>query len=207
MTIQEITTPADAFRSKNIGMRTRIREFRKLRGFTLKQMAGKLNTTPQTVQRLETANMTVSTSWLEKFALALSVEPSDLLGARSKSEIQLIGYVDERGRINHRANETSTNFHIEVLADDPVAVRVEIAAGPYEAGTVLIAGRFRDEDIENAHGKDCLVGLVDGPVLLRRVIRGRNKGWTLVPHENGGEVQYDRPLAWVARIVMALRYF
>ena len=46
-------------------MQTRIREFRKLRGMTLKELADKIKTTPQTVQRLETANMTVSMEWLE----------------------------------------------------------------------------------------------------------------------------------------------
>ena len=40
-------------------MQTRIRELRKRRGMTLQQVADIVRTTPQTVQRLETANMTV----------------------------------------------------------------------------------------------------------------------------------------------------
>lgn len=60
-------------------MKTYIREFRKSRGMTLKQLADKINTTPQTVQRLETDNMTVSMAWLEKIAIALQVEPYKLL--------------------------------------------------------------------------------------------------------------------------------
>ena len=79
-------------------MQTRIREFRKLRGMTLKELADKIKTTPQTVQRLETANMTVSTDWLEKIARALLVEPADLIGNRSSREIRLIGRVGEQGR-------------------------------------------------------------------------------------------------------------
>lgn len=59
--------------------KTRIREVRKNRGFTLKELARKIETTPQTVQRLETANMTVSMKWLEKIAAALRVAPHDLL--------------------------------------------------------------------------------------------------------------------------------
>ncbi len=187
--------------------RTRIREFRKLRGMTLKQLAEKLDTTPQTTQRLEVGNMTVSTAWLEMIARALQVEPMDLLGTRSTREIQLIGRIDDSGRVS-RGTEPASFVHMEVLADDPVAVRLDTAVGPFEAGLVLIANRFRAEDIENAHGLDCIVAVADGPVLLRRVIRGRVPGkWTLIPHGNGSEVQYDRSLAWAARIVMALRYF
>jgi transcriptional regulator with XRE-family HTH domain len=188
-------------------MQTRIREFRKLRGMTLKELAEKIGTTPQTVQRLETANMTVSTDWLEKIARALLVEPADLIGTRSNREIQLIGRIGEKGRISRTENEQAPFIHLDVPADNPIAARLDTTIGHFEAGTILIANRFRDEDIENAHGVDCLVAVADGPMLLRRVIRGRNKGWTLVPHENGGEIQYDQTLAWAARILMAIKYF
>jgi hypothetical protein len=72
---------------------------------------------------------------------------------------------------------------------------------------VLIANRFRDEDLDNAHGVDCLVAVADGPVLLRKLIRGRDRGWTLVPHESGAEVQYDQTIDWAARIIMSIKYF
>lgn len=63
--------------------RTRIREIRKLRGLTLEEVARDTGTTPQTIQRLETDQMTVSLDWLERLAGALEVKPVDLLGARS----------------------------------------------------------------------------------------------------------------------------
>jgi len=188
-------------------MQTRIREFRKLRGMTLKELADKINTTPQTVQRLETANMTVSTDWLEKIARALLVEPADLLGTRSSREIQLIGRIGEHGRINRGQQEQASIIHMDVPADNPVAARLDTTVGYFEAGTVLIANRFRDEDLDNAHGVDCLVAVADGPVLLRKLIRGRDRGWTLVPHESGAEVQYDQTIDWAARIIMSIKYF
>jgi hypothetical protein len=39
------------------------------------------------------------------------------------------------------------------------------------------------------------------------MIRGRAKGWTLVPHDNGCEVQYDQTILWAARVIMSIRYF
>lgn len=188
-------------------MQTRIREFRKLRGMTLKELADKINTTPQTVQRLETANMTVSTDWLEKIARALLVEPADLLGTRSSRQIQLIGRIGDQGRISRVAHEQSSIIHLDVPADDPIAARLDTIVGYFDAGTVLIANRFREEDVDNAHGVDCLVSIVEGPIVLRRVIRGRNSGWTLVPLDCGMEVQYDQKVEWIARIIMSIRYF
>jgi transcriptional regulator with XRE-family HTH domain len=58
---------------------TRIRELRKLSGLTLKDLADAIGTTPQTVQRLETGSMTVSTDWLFRFAQVLRVQPSELI--------------------------------------------------------------------------------------------------------------------------------
>jgi transcriptional regulator with XRE-family HTH domain len=58
---------------------TRIREIRKARGFTLLQLANAVGTTPQTMQRLETGNMTVTVEWLDKIGRALGLKTYDLL--------------------------------------------------------------------------------------------------------------------------------
>lgn len=58
---------------------TRIREKRMAAGLTLKQLADLLDTTPQTVQRLETEKMTVTADWLFRFADAMEIDPADLL--------------------------------------------------------------------------------------------------------------------------------
>ena len=60
-------------------IQTHIRDFRKMRDMTLKQLADAIGTTPQSVQRLETGNMTVSLEWLYKIGNALQVEPYKLL--------------------------------------------------------------------------------------------------------------------------------
>ena len=62
-------------------MTTRIREIRRRRGLTLQALAEKVGTTPQTIQRLETNNMTVSVDWLLRIADALNLSAADLLEA------------------------------------------------------------------------------------------------------------------------------
>jgi transcriptional regulator with XRE-family HTH domain len=188
-------------------MQTRIREFRKLRGLTLKQLAALVNTTPQTVQRLETENMTVSMDWLQKFADALMVEPADLVSRRSSREIDFVGRVSSAGRVLPMTDHIPSTFRLDAPAEQPIAVRVEVESGPFKAGLILIANRFREEDIENAHGRDCIVQVADGQTLLRRVIRGDGNGWTLVPLDTASDVQYRAQLAWAARIIMAISYY
>lgn len=188
-------------------METRIREFRKLRGLTLKELADRISTTPQTVQRLETANMTVSTDWLEKIANALSIEPADLIARPGGREIPVIGRVMQNGRVNVGEGKQVNVLHLHVPADDPVAAQLDVRIGRYDPGTILVANRLRESDFSSAHGADCLVGLRDGRVVFQRVIRHEKDGWTLVPHDAGAEVTYDADVDWLAPVVMSLKYF
>ncbi len=188
-------------------METRIREFRKLRGLTLKDLAERISTTPQTVQRLETANMTVSTDWLEKIAAALNIEPADLIARPGGREIPVIGRVMNEGRVRAGEGKQVNTLHLHVPADDPVAAQLDVRVGFYEVGTILVANRLPEPDYEKAHSADCLVALKSGEILFRRLIRGEKGGWTLVPHDSGAEITYYARIEWLAPIVMILRYF
>ncbi len=188
-------------------METRIREFRKLRGLTLKELADRISTTPQTVQRLETANMTVSTDWLEKIANALSIEPADLIARPGGREIPVIGRVMQDGRVLTSEGKQVNVLHLHVPADDPVAAQLDVRVGLYDRGTILVANRLKTADHASAHGADCLVQLTDGQVLFQRLIRSSGGGWTLVPHDAGAEVTYDADISWIAPVVLSLKYF
>jgi len=63
---------------------TRIRFIRKQQGWTLKKLAFAMETTPQTIQRLEVDNMTMSLEWLHSFAKVLRVTPADLLTEQAR---------------------------------------------------------------------------------------------------------------------------
>ncbi len=187
-------------------METRIREYRKLRRMTLQELADKIGTTPQTVQRLETANMTVSTDWLQRFADVFGVHPADLLRGGKAREISILGVLGP-GAILRSTNPLDvTPFHMDIPADDPVAVRLDAPVGNYLAGTVVVGNKLSRANIVNAFGADCLVGMPNGTVMLRRVIRGEGDRVTLVPLDNQGEVQYDQEPEWVARVVLTINY-
>ena len=77
--------------------------------------------------------MTVSTDWLEKIARALLVEPADLIGTRSNREIQLIGRIGERGRINRGENEKASLFtwrFLRIIRWRPVSIQRSVISRP-----------------------------------------------------------------------------
>ena len=187
-------------------METRIREYRKLRRMTLQELADRIGTTPQTVQRLETANMTVSTDWLERFASVFGVHPADLIRGGRAREIPMLGVLGEGAVLRSMNGLDIDAFNPDIPADDPVAVRLEKPSGPYAAGTMLIANKLSEPNIVNAFGTDCVVGMTNGTILLRRVLRGEGDSVTLVPLQNQSEVLYDQKPDWVARIVMTINY-
>lgn len=186
-------------------MKTRIRELRKRRGLTLQQLADIVGTTAQTVQRLETANMTVSTDWLERFADAFGIHAADLIAGGPKRSIEWLGTLGHDGNVLPGPSEPE--FVLDVPAIEAVAVRLLSAIGSYPADTILIASRLQGKDLVNAHGADCLAAIENGPILLRRVIAGQEGTVILVPLNPGQDVSYDQHVSWLGRVVMAVRYF
>ena len=143
-----------------------------------------------------------------RFADVFGVHPADLLRGGKTREISILGSLGVGAMLRGGSPLSITPFHMDVPADDPVAVRLDVTTGPYKAGMVVIANRLAAANIINAFGQDCLVGMTNGTVMLRRVIRceGDAEGITLVPLDNQGEVHYDQKPDWVARIVMSLNY-
>lgn len=187
-------------------MQTRIREIRKRRGMTLQQVADLVRTTPQTVQRLETANMTVSMDWLARLAQALGVAPSALIADETSRPIPLLAYLGREGAGPLTARgEGEETVMLDVAAEDPVAVRLEERIGDYAAGSYLIGNRLFGADMVNAHGADCIAKLAGARLVLRRLI-WQDGVITLVPLDPSGDVRFGAQPEWVARVVMQLRY-
>lgn len=189
-------------------MQTRIRKLRKTRGWTLQQLADKIGTTPQTVQRLETANMTVSMDWLEKFANALGVAPADLIGTSSPKDIECLGEIGRDATLEapNAGFSEITALSLDVPAQHPISVRITEPVGIYVAGSMLIADRLPKDQWTSAVGWDCLVELKDGTTLLRRLVMGADNNFSLIPLTPGATIQYNQQLEWVARIVMRIDY-
>ncbi|VAW13615.1 hypothetical protein MNBD_ALPHA09-1771 [hydrothermal vent metagenome] len=176
-----------------------------MRGLTLRDLADRIGTTPQTVQRLETANMTVSTDWLEKIAQALEVRITDLLEDNQRCGIPMLGVTGRAGQL--APGPSNEQISLDVPADDPVAVQTTSASGPYQAGSILVGNRYRDKNIANAAGRNAIVALKDGSMVLRRVIlQPDGHGISLLSLDAGGDVTHGAEIEWAAPIVMTVTY-
>jgi transcriptional regulator with XRE-family HTH domain len=187
-------------------MATRIRLTRKLRGLTLQELADKVGTTPQTIQRLETNNMTVSIEWLERIGQALQVNPATLLSSYKAPEVTVMGELVADGSIRRAAPDRLQKIEMSIPGEDSIAITVADRFGPHETGTILIATRVAAERLHHADGRDCLVEVRGGRLLFRRMVLGKGSVAAYVPYEDGGEVERNLDVAWVAPVVMAVRY-
>jgi len=188
-------------------MTTRIREVRKRRSLTLQALAERVGTTPQTIQRLETNNMTVSVDWLLRIAEALDLSPADLLDVEHQRRVlRYLGDVDPTGTVTSTNGGTEPNIVIELPCSDPVAVTVKTQLGPFPEGTILVADRLETKDHTTADGRDCLISLASGSLLFRRIVVNGDGTKAFVPYADRAVVERNLDIDWIAPVVLSLRY-
>ncbi len=196
-------------------MSTRIREFRKLRGMTLNSLAQKVGTTAQTIQRLETENMTVSLDWLERIADVFGIPAAALLVSDSTASVPILGHLNgDNTVIPAPAREPFTALSLVIAAPSPVAVRVaaasraEASTRRYDIGTLLIGGKIEIGGDTAFETRDCLVAYPDGSIRLENAAFNDR---TLTSAGNIGrgfaEPTTVKDMMWVAPILMAVHFF
>ncbi|MEM8687885.1 MAG: helix-turn-helix transcriptional regulator [Pseudomonadota bacterium] len=188
-------------------MKTRIREFRKDRKWTLVKLAKMVGTTAQTVQRLETSNMTVSTDWLERFGEVFNVDPVQLLVSPDRINPMVLGEIGPDGRLLPDPKEVARPLGVDpgAIVRDAVCVRLAVASGGHPASTVLVCERQIGRNMQNAVGSDALAGCADGGIVFGRLINGEAGRYTIVPMSAEASTWYDQELEWVALPRMSLR--
>ena len=119
-------------------MKTRIRYHRKLRRLTQSDIAKLIGTTAATVSRLETSDMNVSMTWLQKFADAFNVPVSELIDESSAPDtIPYIGEIGRSGALLQAGNDEDGDIRLESFSRNPVAIRICENFGQYCEGDVL----------------------------------------------------------------------
>jgi transcriptional regulator with XRE-family HTH domain len=116
-------------------MKNKLRILRKQAGLKLKHLAEKLDTTAQTISRLETGQMTLSTDWIERIATVLNVDPLDIF--QQKSDLEFYAKCNNYGAIEPFKGFVST----KQTAKEPLVVMVTEAYGIWRKGEILIADK------------------------------------------------------------------
>lgn len=188
-------------------MRTRIRHFRKQRGLTQTELALRLGTTAATVSRLETADMTVSTGWLERIAGELSVGVTDLLDVPAAGFHAVTGEVRPGGHVFALPEPLSLPPSLHSLASEPMIFRAGGTLGAYADGDLLVADRMTVAEAAGALGRDCFAGGAGGDLAFGRLALLDAGRCLLMPPESGAPPREVLSPAWIAPVVTLLRNY
>lgn len=188
-------------------MKTRIRYYRKLRRLTQADLAARIGTTAATVSRLETSDMKVSMTWLQRLAGVFDVQISALIDEpQVQGRVPCLGQIGRGGEFS-AASVDEDIVTLEAPARDPIALRIGENLGPYCAGDVVIVDRMAPEHILRALGRDCFVEISGEASGFGRFASTDDGRYLLVPHALGAQARSLPTPDWVAPVVMLIRYF
>ncbi|MCF8470535.1 MAG: helix-turn-helix domain-containing protein [Parvibaculum sp.] len=179
---------------------------------TQTQLAAQLGTTAATVSRLETADMTVSTDWLERIAKVLGVDAMALIDAPQAEDapgIACLGEVRRGGRVTAFAERTTLTPMLTPAAGahEPAAFRVMEQMGSYCAGDILITDRMPAESAAAALGHDCFAADETGALAFGRLVAASPATLLMVPPEAGAAAVSLTAPGWIAPVVTLIRRF
>jgi len=174
-----------------------------LRGLTLGEIGQEIGTTPQTISRLETGAMTLSTDWLVRLGAVLRVHPIDLMESPERTPIPVIGVIEERGFLDRAPPK---ELYLNLPAVDPVAVEIGATLGFFQKGDILICDRVFGKDLAHAINRDCLATMYNGASVLCRLIAGDKKSsrYSLIPLQSRQDVILNQELLWAAILIMRI---
>ncbi len=182
---------------------------------TLQTLAQKVGTTAQTIQRLETGNMTVSLDWLTRIAEAFGTPAAALLVSDTTSSVPILGDLNAAGEVDPLpAGAPATALSLVISAPHPVAVHVGetlrslTAERSYAAGSWLIGGKTELDPDTAMEARDCLIATADGRVRLHKASIENGKVVLDPSSRPPGFVDVTRTnITWIAPVLMAVRYF
>ncbi|MBK1638716.1 Xre family transcriptional regulator [Rhodothalassium salexigens DSM 2132] len=184
----------------------RIREIRKAKGMTLQQVAERVRpqaTTAQTIGRLETGARALTLDWVDKIAVALQVDPADLLALPDDGDLLVNANVGADGRVRESQEGVVA---LRLFAHSPIALRVSVNLGQYRDGDTVVCETVGEGDADAALGLDCYAEDADGNRYFAKLAPGSRAGcYSLLPLSPGGVLHQDMALTRIAPAVTLIR--
>ena len=188
-------------------MINRIRAIRKEKGWTLAQLAEACepSTTAQTIGRLETGTRTLSIDWMRRIGAALGIDPQMLVRSETADAVQLVARLTDGG-----AQALTTPRDVlapsDLAGDTPMmAMTIEVAVGPYQAGDQLWLERFAPEDAARAVNRDVLVPRKGGRFAFGRLVDRSGARLAILPLRAGEKQQVVTDPEWLGVAAMLVR--
>lgn len=202
--------------SKNIAMGERIRRARKSLNLTQQEFAERLQVTQPTVHRWEKGFYDPDEGALQRLSEMTDLPPAyfrygeQALGPEPRA-VNVVGYVGAGAQINpvddHAQGAGLESIEAppgETLSTVAVIVRGDSMYPVYQDGDVIFYARDGADDEAAYLGRECVVKLTNGPMLLKRVMRGSERGSFLLLSYNASpldnvRLEWASPVRWVKR--------
>lgn len=202
--------------NKNIAMGERIRRARKDLGLTQQEFAERLDVTQPTVHRWEKGFYDPDEGALQRLSEMTDLPPAyfrygeQALGPGPRT-VNVVGYIGAGAQVNP-VDDHAQGAGLEVVESPPgetlstvaVIVRGDSMYPVYQDGDVIFYARDGVDDEAAYLGRECVVKLVNGPTLLKRVMRGSERGTFLLLSYNASpldnaRLEWASPVRWVRR--------
>ena len=184
-------------------MGNNLRLLRDGRGWTQDQAAAALGTTRNQYVKLEGGSRRLSDKWIKLASEAFGVDPGEVVTDRLAIVVPVAGYVGA-GTEMHFYSEGQGPLDEVPAPDDatPYTVAAEIrgqSLGPLFDGWRVFFDDRREAVTDDLIGRLCVVGLADGRVLVKRILRGSSAGLFAL-HGQFGDPVLDADVAWAAKV-------
>lgn len=193
MTRERVTVP---------DMGNNLRFLREARGWTLQQAADALSMSRSGYQKIERGERKATLPFIARAADVYGVPMSSVIDEAPR--VRLAGYVGAGHEMHYYADGDDPSEDIDAPPDVTastvaVLVRGDSMADHIEDGAAIYYDDRRNPPTDDLIGRLCIVGLSDGRVLVKKLVRGTSPTLWHLLSSNAAPI-YDQPVDWAARV-------
>ncbi|MBX9717891.1 MAG: LexA family transcriptional regulator [Microbacteriaceae bacterium] len=183
-------------------MRNNLKKLRERHGLTQEEFAAQMGTTRNQLVKLESGKRRLSDKWISKAADVLGVDAGELV--TSSEEVPVVGFVGAGGQAflySENDNPNETVVRPPESPDTTVAafVRGDSMSGIADDGDIIYWDEQPTAPNDSMYNKLCVIGLTDGRVVVKRLVRGSQPGkWHLLSTTQAPML--DMEVEWASRV-------
>ncbi|WP_131118402.1 helix-turn-helix domain-containing protein [Lichenihabitans psoromatis] len=184
-------------------MANNLRVLRGARGWSQEDAASALGTTRNQYGKLENGTRRLSDKWIERAAEAYGIDAGEIVRGKP-IVVPIAGYVgagaemilfaEGQGNLGEVAGPDGTS-------DRTIAVEIKgESLGPFFNGWLVLFDDVRSPVTDDLIGRLCVVGLMDGRVLVKRLMKSRGPSSLFHLYGQFGDPILDIAVKWAAPV-------
>ena len=184
-------------------MANNLRALRVERGWSQEEAAAALGTTRNQYVKLEGGTRRLSDKWIERAAAAYGIDAGEVVRG-NRNLVPIAGYVGAGSTATFYGEGQGQLGEVvgpEGTTEETVAVEIRgESLGPFFDGWLVFFDDVRSPVTDDIIGKLCVVGLADGRVLIKRLVRSRGSRTLFHLYGQFGDPILDTPVKWAAQV-------